>query len=150
MNLKHFFDRDSRLLVNTAIGSSVRQLYVNPSIYQTESILKFLQSTCRTYAKGQVIHEIDLLICFWLTALMSTDSTLPCFMVYGEQTANQLRDRFQPTLTHAFIGDHINKLIDSSLGSHWTRLYDSVRSMSFWMQNYSNVEQYQYYSQSIL
>jgi hypothetical protein len=53
-------------------------------------------------------------------------------MVYGEQSANQLRDRFQPTLTHAFIGDHINKLIDSSLGSHWTRLYDSVRSTSSW------------------
>jgi len=69
-----------------------------------------------------------------LVELMQKDSTLPCFMVYGEQSANQLRDRFQPTLTHASIGDHINKLIDSSLGSHWTRLYDS----------------YQYYSQSIL
>jgi phosphatidylinositol 4-kinase len=69
-----------------------------------------------------------------LVELMQKDSTLPCFMVYGEQSANQLRDRFQPTLTHAFIGEHINKLIDSSLGSHWTRLYDS----------------YQYYSQSIL
>jgi phosphatidylinositol kinase/protein kinase (PI-3 family) len=81
---------------------------------------------------------------------MFADSTLPCFMVYGEQSANQLRDRFQPTLTHAFIGDHINKLIDSSLGSHWTRLYDSVRSTSSWVQTYSNMEQYQYYSQSIL
>lgn len=71
---------------------------------------------------------------------MFADSTLPCFMVYGEHSANQLRDRFQPTLTHAFIGDHINKLIDSSLGSHWTRLYDSVRSTSSWVQTYSNVE----------
>ncbi|KAF8163315.1 kinase-like domain-containing protein [Crassisporium funariophilum] len=69
-----------------------------------------------------------------LVELMQKDSTLPCFVVSGEQTTAQLRDRFQPTLTHAFIGDHINRLIDSSLGSHWTRLYDS----------------YQYYSQSIL
>lgn len=52
---------------------------------------------------------------------------LPCFAISGDQTANHLRDRFQPTLTHALIGDYINKLIDSSLGSHWTRLYDSVR-----------------------
>ncbi|KAF8798036.1 kinase-like protein [Phlegmacium glaucopus] len=69
-----------------------------------------------------------------LVELMQKDSTLPCFVVSGEQSANQLRDRFQPTLTHAFIGDYINGLINSSLGSHWTRLYDS----------------YQYYSQSIL
>jgi hypothetical protein len=51
---------------------------------------------------------------------------LPCFAVSGDQTANQLRDRFQTTLTHALIEDHVNRLIDSSLGSHWTRLYDSV------------------------
>jgi phosphatidylinositol 4-kinase len=69
-----------------------------------------------------------------LVELMQKDSMLPCFVVSGDQTANQLRDRFQPTLTHALIGDHVNRLIDSSLGSHWTRLYDS----------------YQYYSQSIL
>ncbi|KAH9484268.1 Phosphatidylinositol 4-kinase pik1 [Psilocybe cubensis] len=69
-----------------------------------------------------------------LVELMQKDSMLPCFAISGEQTANQLRDRFQPTLTHALIGDHINRLIDSSLGSNWTRLYDS----------------YQYYSQSIL
>ncbi|PPQ93305.1 hypothetical protein CVT25_014434 [Psilocybe cyanescens] len=60
-----------------------------------------------------------------LVELMQKDSMLPCFAVSGEQTANQLRDRFQPTLTHALIGDYINRLIDSSLGSNWTRLYDS-------------------------
>ncbi|KDR81625.1 hypothetical protein GALMADRAFT_239690 [Galerina marginata CBS 339.88] len=69
-----------------------------------------------------------------LVELMQKDSMFPCFAVSGDQTANQLRDRFQPTLTHALIGDYVNRLIDSSLGSHWTRLYDS----------------YQYYSQSIL
>ena len=58
--------------------------------------------------------------------LTSIDSTLPCFAASGDQTATQLRDRFQPTLTHSLIGDYVNKLIDSSLGSHWTRLYDSV------------------------
>ncbi|KAF9482771.1 kinase-like protein [Pholiota conissans] len=69
-----------------------------------------------------------------LVELMQKDSMLPCFAVSGVQTANQLRERFQSTLTHALVGDYVNRLIDSSLGSHWTRLYDS----------------YQYYSQSIL
>lgn len=69
-----------------------------------------------------------------LVELMQKDSTLPCFALYGEQTAQHLRDRFQPTLTHSLIGEYVDRLIDTSLGSNWTRLYDS----------------YQYYSQSIL
>ncbi|XP_006458116.1 hypothetical protein AGABI2DRAFT_199389 [Agaricus bisporus var. bisporus H97] len=69
-----------------------------------------------------------------LVELMQRDSTLPCFALYGEQTVQYLKDRFQPTLTHSLIGEYVDRLIDTSLGSHWTRLYDS----------------YQYYSQSIL
>ncbi|KAJ3779291.1 kinase-like protein [Lentinula raphanica] len=69
-----------------------------------------------------------------MVELMQKDSTLPCFASVGEQTAAQLRDRFQPALTHSLVGDLVDRLIDTSLGSHWTRLYDS----------------YQYYSQSIL
>ncbi|KAF5380809.1 hypothetical protein D9615_003968 [Tricholomella constricta] len=69
-----------------------------------------------------------------LVELMQKDSTLPCFAAFGEQTSIQLRERFQPVLTHSLVGGYVDRLIDSSLGSHWTRLYDS----------------YQYYSQSIL
>ncbi|KAG7092493.1 hypothetical protein E1B28_008844 [Marasmius oreades] len=69
-----------------------------------------------------------------LVELMQKDSTLPCFAALGEQTAAQLRERFQPALTHSLVGEMVERLIYSSLGSHWTRLYDS----------------YQYYSQSIL
>ncbi|KAJ7172461.1 kinase-like protein [Mycena filopes] len=69
-----------------------------------------------------------------LVELMQRDSTLPCFAAFGEQTANQLRDRLQPAMTHSLVGEYVDRLIDSSLGSNWTRLYDS----------------YQYYSQSIL
>ena len=54
------------------------------------------------------------------------DSTLPCFAAFGDQTANQLRERFQPALTHSLVGEYVDRLIDSSLGSNWTRLYDSV------------------------
>ncbi|KAF8212221.1 kinase-like protein [Mycena galopus ATCC 62051] len=69
-----------------------------------------------------------------LVELMQKDSTLPCFAAFGEQTASLLRDRLQPAMTHSLVGEHVDRLIDSSLGSSWTRLYDS----------------YQYYSQSIL
>ncbi|KAI0934139.1 hypothetical protein AcV5_006082 [Taiwanofungus camphoratus] len=69
-----------------------------------------------------------------LVELMQKDSALPCFAALGEQTATQLRERFQQGLTHASVEEHVQRLIDTSLGSNWTRLYDS----------------YQYYSQSIL
>jgi len=69
-----------------------------------------------------------------MVELMQKDSTLPCFAASGDQTAAQLRERFQQALTHSLVAEHVDKLIDTSLGSTWTRLYDS----------------YQYYSQSIL
>jgi len=69
-----------------------------------------------------------------LVELMQKDSTLPCFAAFGEQTAQMLRDRFQQALPHSAIGDYVDRLIMSSMGSNWTRLYDS----------------FQYYSQSIL
>lgn len=60
-----------------------------------------------------------------------TDSTLPCFAAFGDQTVNQLRERFQPSLTHSLVGEYVDRLVDSSLDSNWTRLYDlvSVRSI---------------------
>ncbi|KAL0071382.1 Phosphatidylinositol 4-kinase pik1alpha (PI4-kinase)(PtdIns-4-kinase) [Marasmius tenuissimus] len=61
-----------------------------------------------------------------LVELMQKDSTLPCFTALGEQTAAQLRERFQPALTHSLVGELVDRLIYSSLGSHWTRLYDSA------------------------
>ncbi|KAG8954614.1 Phosphatidylinositol 4-kinase pik1alpha (PI4-kinase)(PtdIns-4-kinase) [Tulasnella sp. 424] len=69
-----------------------------------------------------------------LVELMQKDSTMPCFAAYGEQTANMLRDRFQPHLANSAIDDFAEKLIMTSLGSSWTRLYDS----------------FQYYSQGVL
>jgi len=69
-----------------------------------------------------------------IVELMQKDSTLPCFATFGEATAQRLRDRFQPRMPHSMIEDHVEKLIAASLGSAWTRLYDS----------------FQYYSQGIL
>jgi phosphatidylinositol 4-kinase len=79
------------------------------------------------------------------------DSKLPCFAAFGEQTAAQLRDRFQPALTHSLVGEYIDRLIDTSLGSNWTRLYDSVsRDQGNSVFQADLFLQYQYYSQSIL
>jgi len=69
-----------------------------------------------------------------MVELVQKDSTLPCFAASGDQTAAQLRERFQQAVTHSLVVEHVDRLIDTSLGSTWTRLYDS----------------YQYYSQSIL
>lgn len=83
------------------------------------------------------------------------DSTLPCFAASGEQTAAQLRERFQQALTHSLVVEHVDKLIDTSLGSTWTRLYDSVGlANSLFVATHIDLTslavQYQYYSQSIL
>ncbi|KAG8720812.1 Phosphatidylinositol 4-kinase pik1alpha (PI4-kinase)(PtdIns-4-kinase) [Ceratobasidium sp. 394] len=69
-----------------------------------------------------------------LVDLMQKDSAFPCFAAFGEQTSEMLRDRFQSSLTTALVKEHVERLIVTSLGSAWTRLYDS----------------FQYYSQSIL
>jgi phosphatidylinositol 4-kinase len=42
-----------------------------------------------------------------------------------------LRERFQQALTHSLVVEHVDKLIDTSLGSTWTRLYDSVSLATF-------------------
>lgn len=69
-----------------------------------------------------------------LVDLMQKDSAFPCFATFGEQTSEMLRERFQPSLTTSAITQYVDNLIVTSLGSAWTRLYDS----------------FQYYSQSIL
>ena len=60
---------------------------------------------------------------------MQKDSSLPCFAAFGEQTAQMLRDRFQQGLTQSAVEEHVSRLIETSLGSNWTRLYDSVRHL---------------------
>jgi hypothetical protein len=71
-----------------------------------------------------------------LVELMQKDSSFPCFAALGEQTAAQLRERFQPTLTHSLVGEHCERLIESSVGSNWTRLYDSVSTFMIpWVTN---------------
>ncbi|KAF8333998.1 kinase-like domain-containing protein [Cantharellus anzutake] len=61
-----------------------------------------------------------------LVELMQKDSSLDCFATFGEQTSVYLRERFQQNIPHSAVGDYVDKLIVNSMGSAWTRLYDSV------------------------
>jgi hypothetical protein len=65
-----------------------------------------------------------------LSNILQPDSAFPCFAAFGEQTSQMLKDRFQPSLTTALVTDYAERLIVTSLGSAWTRLYDSVRIYS--------------------
>ncbi|GAA5810872.1 hypothetical protein MFLAVUS_004300 [Mucor flavus] len=75
-------------------------------------------------------HSDNILL---LTEMMSKDSKLPCF-VNGQHALSQLRDRFQLQLTDPQVEAFVDKLIMSSCGNVFTRLYDA----------------YQYYSQGVL
>ncbi|KDN49216.1 hypothetical protein K437DRAFT_273293 [Tilletiaria anomala UBC 951] len=68
-----------------------------------------------------------------IVELMQKDSKLPCFAL-AEETASNLRNRFQLALSASQCDDFVDKLILNSAGSAFTRLYD----------------QFQYYSQGIL
>jgi phosphatidylinositol kinase/protein kinase (PI-3 family) len=72
--------------------------------------------------KGTVCQILGL----YHVDMEAEDSTLPCFAASGDQTSAQLRERFQQALTHSLVVEHVDRLIDTSLGSTWTRLYDSV------------------------
>lgn len=63
---------------------------------------------------------------------------MPCFAALGEQTATQLRERFQQGFTHSLVAEHVDRLIETSLGSSWTRLYDSVSLPRFAASSFAN------------
>ncbi|KAL1921517.1 uncharacterized protein VTP21DRAFT_11233 [Calcarisporiella thermophila] len=67
-----------------------------------------------------------------LVEMMQKDSKLACFS--GEYTLSMLRERFQLSLTEVQIDEFVDRLIISSYGNVFTKLYDT----------------FQYYSQGIL
>ena len=64
-----------------------------------------------------------------LVELMQKDSKLPCFALGDLATAN-LRDRFQLTLTAQQCDEFVDRLILSSAGSAFTRLYDQYQNFT--------------------
>ncbi|CCF50081.1 hypothetical protein NDA11_004605 [Ustilago hordei] len=64
-----------------------------------------------------------------LVELMAKDSKLPCFAL-GDLTATNLRDRFQLALSQTQCDEFVDKLILSSAGSAFTRLYDMYQRLT--------------------
>ncbi|ODN77738.1 hypothetical protein L202_04877 [Cryptococcus amylolentus CBS 6039] len=69
-----------------------------------------------------------------IVELMQRNSRLDCFVLFGEQTSAHFRERFQLGLTTQAVDAYMDRLIVSSTGSNYTRLYDT----------------FQYYSQGVL
>ncbi|CAO3610901.1 unnamed protein product [Cunninghamella echinulata] len=69
-----------------------------------------------------------------LVEMMSQDSTLPCFQQGSTIVLHRLRERFQFHMTEPQLEAFVDKLIMSSCGNLFTRLYDT----------------FQYYSQGVL
>lgn len=64
-----------------------------------------------------------------LVESMQTDSKLPCFD-NGPATIQQLHDRFQLSMSVPQLEEHIDRLVVSSAGSAFTRLYDTFQRHS--------------------
>lgn len=64
-----------------------------------------------------------------LVELMAKDSKLPCFAL-GDLTAANLRDRFQLALSQTQCDEFVDRLILSSAGSAFTRLYDMYQRLT--------------------
>ncbi|TKY85574.1 hypothetical protein EX895_005736 [Sporisorium graminicola] len=64
-----------------------------------------------------------------LVELMAKDSKLPCFAL-GDLTASNLRDRFQLALSQSQCDEFVDRLILSSAGSAFTRLYDMYQRLT--------------------
>ncbi|KAK8854523.1 hypothetical protein IAR55_003262 [Kwoniella newhampshirensis] len=62
-----------------------------------------------------------------IVELMQKDSKLDCFALFGEQTSHHFRERFQLGLTTQAVDAYLERLIVSSTGSNYTRLYDTFQ-----------------------
>jgi phosphatidylinositol 4-kinase len=58
------------------------------------------------------------------------DSRLDCFMLFGQETTKHFRERFALGLTTAAVDAYLERLIVTSTGSNYTRLYDTFQYYS--------------------
>ncbi|CAD6885055.1 unnamed protein product [Tilletia controversa] len=64
-----------------------------------------------------------------IVELMQKDSKLPCFAL-NEHCASQLRDRFQLGMSQTQCDEFVDRLVLTSAGSVYTRLYDRYQSFT--------------------
>ncbi|WRT68689.1 uncharacterized protein IL334_005669 [Kwoniella shivajii] len=62
-----------------------------------------------------------------IVELMQKNSKLDCFTLFGDQTSTHFRERFQLGLTTQAVDSYLERLIVSSTGSNYTRLYDTFQ-----------------------
>lgn len=55
------------------------------------------------------------------------DSKLDCFTLFGDQTSAHFRERFALGLTTSAVDAYLERLIVTSTGSNYTRLYDTFQ-----------------------
>ena len=65
-----------------------------------------------------------------IVELMQKDSKLDCFALFGAQTTNHFRERFALGLTTGAVDTYLERLIVTSTGSNYTRLYDTFQYYS--------------------
>lgn len=90
-----------------------------PKFLEYRALLKRLFRDIRQHAERIVT----------LVELMQTGSKLPCFD-NGVATVQQLRERFQLGLSLPQLDEHVDRLVLSSAGSAFTRLYDTFQRHS--------------------
>ncbi|GMM28588.1 1-phosphatidylinositol 4-kinase [Martiniozyma asiatica (nom. inval.)] len=64
-----------------------------------------------------------------MVELMQKDSPLPCFLL-GDQTSVKLRQRFELSMSDQEVENFIEVLINKSLNSAYTKLYDQFQLMT--------------------
>lgn len=62
-----------------------------------------------------------------IVELMQKDSKLDCFALFGENTVTHFRERFALGLTTQAVDAYLERLMVSSTGSNYTRLYDTFQ-----------------------
>lgn len=75
--------------------------------------------------QSSCVREVDL-----ANLEFHLDSKLDCFALFGTQTAHHLRERFALGLTTSAVDVYLERLIVSSTGSNYTRLYDTFQYYS--------------------
>lgn len=90
-----------------------------PKFLEYRSLLKRLFRDARQHAERIIT----------LVELMQAESRLPCFN-NGPATIQQLRDRFALSMSISQLDEHVDRLVLSSAGSAFTRLYDTFQRHS--------------------
>lgn len=88
------------------------------------------------WKKSQIVLRHALLLCDYFVCLLiysvafsCTGSQLPCFN-RGASTVRAMRERFHMNLTEEQLGSFIDELVETSMHSLTTKLYDGFQYLT--------------------